>query len=446
MSELLLSYILITLAICFTLIPYIVYFNKKRKDIFEPIYWATAYFSVLYIVRPLYDLTIGSVFLGSPPFDNDTMTAFNLSLIYIIISFICVLLGYYSIFGKLFVASFRPLPIEWDQLKVYYCAPLFLVVGFISYYALINSFGGITYYLFNKADTLTATGLDYIYNGINCISLVFVMGLTRFYAQGKGRIITFAFLFPIVLLVGILSGGKAGFLIPFLYILLAYHYLKKRVKISWIFTFVVVTILAIPFFNAYRYADNLAQIISALDKMLTEDNDFLIKQVMGRFYGIDSLTIIIRDTPNVMDYQLGATILPLLYAWIPRALWPDKPIISFSKIFGETYLGQFFSGTGTAASVTMLGEVYLNFHIAGMIVGSFLIGLILRAIYEYLIVKNLGAPAVFIYASLFLYLFVFWEFDIAGFLAGRFIYIAMLAIFVATMGKSAKILKEQKKY
>jgi hypothetical protein len=146
-----------------------------------------------------------------------------------------------------------------------------------------------------------------------------------------------------------------------------------------------------------------------------------------------------------MDYQLGGTIWPLFVAWIPRQLWEDKPIISFGKIFAEEYLGEFFSGTGTSASPTLLGELYLNWHIPGILVGALLSGIAIRFVYAYFIRRQFGAPAVFVYSQIFLSLFTFWEASIAGLLAGVISTLILLLALVFLVGgrRSDPTLKTQ---
>lgn len=156
---------------------------------------------------------------------------------------------------------------------------------------------------------------------------------------------------------------------------------------------------------------------------------------MSRFYGIDSLTLIVRDTPKVMDFQHGKTIAPLFVAWVPRQLWEDKPTISFGKVFAEKYMGQHFAGTGTSASPTVLGEAYLNWHLPGLLLVAFLSGVILRVVYAWLIQRNFGVPAVFLYSQIFLFLFMFWEASIAGLLAERIASLAILMVLVFMIGQ-----------
>jgi hypothetical protein len=164
-------------------------------------------------------------------------------------------------------------------------------------------------------------------------------------------------------------------------------------------------------------------------------SEFVIRHGMSRFYGIDSLTLIVRDTPATMDYQYGQTIYPLFVAWIPRQIWEDKPIVSFGKVFAEEYLGDFFAGTGVSGSPTLLGEAYLNWHVIGMLAVAFLSGVLVRTVYLWLVHENFGAPAIFVYSQIFLYLFTFWEASIAGLVAERLAGFTILLLVVLIAGR-----------
>jgi hypothetical protein len=153
---------------------------------------------------------------------------------------------------------------------------------------------------------------------------------------------------------------------------------------------------------------------------------------MSRYTGIDSMTFIVRDTPYVMDYQYGKTVIPLIYSWIPRQLWENKPIISFGKIFGETYYSEFFAGTGIAPSPTILGEAYLNWHLGGMLWTAVLIGIVLRACYEYFTYRK-NAISVFVYGALFPYLFTIWESGSVAFITNVLIILLTSGLFVLAM-------------
>lgn len=85
-------------------------------------------------------------------------------------------------------------------------------------------------------------------------------------------------------------------------------------------------------------------------------------------------------TPEPFDYRNGSTLGYPLYGWIPRALWPDKPIAQqANKILPVDYNFQ----SVTSQTVTMFGvghvaEVYINFGILGIIPLFFVFGMLYR--------------------------------------------------------------------
>ncbi|MHB8950010.1 MAG: oligosaccharide repeat unit polymerase [Rhodoferax sp.] len=437
MDSLGLTYALIGAVAVVCLVPFFLMLCAKKADLFEPVGWASAYFLLLFVLRPLYDVTLGSEFLGEAPFDQATGDAFNLGLIYALLSFCVFMVGYYSNLGVLFARVFPRLPVEWNGGRIKIAWPLILGFGFISYVLLVNFFGGWTYYIEHKQETLTAPGQGYFLLSTSMILIAFAMKLTCSLESPKRGYAVLGLFFLILLLIGFFSGSKGLFLMPVMVVVVAVYYMKNGIRFRHLLYLLAFILFLFPVFNTYRNysADDQGQVVS--------DNKggarFLIEHGMSRFYGIDSLTLVVRDTPMVMDYQLGETILPLFVAWIPRQLWEDKPTISFGKIFAETYMGDFFSGTGTSASPTLLGEAYLNWHIPGMLLVALFGGVIIRSFYVWLIQLNFGAPAVFIYSQFFLYLFMFWEVSIAGFLAERIASLSILMAIVFALGRCVEI-------
>jgi len=436
MDNLGISYALIGAVAVACLVPFYVSLRTRSADLFEPVCWAAAYFALLFVLRPLYDLTLGSEFLGEAPFDQATGEAFNLGLIYALLSFCVFLGGYYSNLGTRFAKGFPRLPTGWDGGRSKIAWLLLLGLGCISYFALVNSFGGWTYYIDHKQETLTASGQGYTLLSTSLISIAFAMKLTRSLESRKRDYVVLGLFLMILLAIGFFSGSKGVFLAPIMVAVVAFYYLKNSIRFRHLIYLLPFILLVFPVFNTYRnYSfDDQVQVVPE-DQVSVSG---LIKHGMSRFYGIDSLTLVIRDTPTVMDYQFGETILPLFVAWIPRQLWEDKPVISFGKVFAETYMVEFFADTGTSASPTVLGEAYLNWHLLGVLLVALLSGVVIRSTYVWLIKLNFGAPSVFIYSQFFLYMFMFWEASIAGFLAERFASLLMLLAIVFMVGERGR--------
>ena len=78
--------------------------------------------------------------------------------------------------------------------------------------------------------------------------------------------------------------------------------------------------------------------------------------------------------PETLDYQYGRTIGNWFLAPIPREIWNSKPLISTGPIIGTKVYKQEISGVPPG----FVGEMYWNFDIIGVIVGSLLLGWLLK--------------------------------------------------------------------
>lgn len=75
-------------------------------------------------------------------------------------------------------------------------------------------------------------------------------------------------------------------------------------------------------------------------------------------------------------FAQGSTLLEALLALIPRALWPDKPMVAGSGDLVSIYTGFRFP-EGTSVGVGQVMEFYINFGVPGVIAGFALIGFLL---------------------------------------------------------------------
>lgn len=108
-------------------------------------------------------------------------------------------------------------------------------------------------------------------------------------------------------------------------------------------------------------------------------------------YGQMLDTLVSAVDRRVVPYQRGATLWPALVTFVPRALWPGKPTISVGGWYARTVLG-WDPDSRSEAAVTLLGDFYLNFGVAGVVAGMMLYGFAMRAAYEHLI-RRVGTTA-----------------------------------------------------
>ena len=124
----------------------------------------------------------------------------------------------------------------------------------------------------------------------------------------------------------------------------------------------------------------------------------LLEATIGgrHFLDLTKTAHIIDGVPRLVDFQHGKTMVTWLVAPIPRSIWPDKPGIGagdeLRRIFGTYW--------GTSVPPGIVGELYLNFGMFGVLVGMLAVGLLLRSIYATLQPRFPNPAFVLIYALL----------------------------------------------
>lgn len=95
--------------------------------------------------------------------------------------------------------------------------------------------------------------------------------------------------------------------------------------------------------------------------------------------------IILRDTPERVPFQYGKTFAFLLFAPVPRFLYEEKPTAQEANLwFAQAYgiLDSYIART-TMVGISHLGEVYVNFGVAGVpiifLVFGYILAVIIRA-------------------------------------------------------------------
>ena len=89
---------------------------------------------------------------------------------------------------------------------------------------------------------------------------------------------------------------------------------------------------------------------------------------------------IVGQTPENVPYLMGETYYPLLFTFIPRLVWEDKPrnVRDFGQRYGFWPEGNEINGF----KVHHLGELYANFGVPGILLGMPLLGVVYRAAYQ----------------------------------------------------------------
>jgi hypothetical protein len=93
---------------------------------------------------------------------------------------------------------------------------------------------------------------------------------------------------------------------------------------------------------------------------------------------IHSFAHIYSLTPEVVPYQYGETYSYLAIAWIPRIIWPEKPVArGANDFFAIAYNVSTEEGVKNSTfGITLIGEGYINFGITGVILVMAFLGVV----------------------------------------------------------------------
>jgi oligosaccharide repeat unit polymerase len=90
---------------------------------------------------------------------------------------------------------------------------------------------------------------------------------------------------------------------------------------------------------------------------------------------------IIDGFPDRHEFLWGSSFAYLLVHPIPRSLWPEKPE---APIVGITRLTLGDAAVQSGVAYPNIGEFYANFGVAGIVIGMWLFGIVMRCSYEYM--------------------------------------------------------------
>lgn len=388
------AYILIFLLTLSIVVPILWRIIKRSFDLAEPCIWFALYYFTLFVMRAIYDLLFGSEIIGVKQ-GSSNWWVLNSALIVATIGIISFWVGNHLKVGRAISNSLPKLPSSWSRIKAFYVAILCIAVGLLSRIVLIiylaGNFGNWVYA--NKYILLAqASGTQYLnlLGGLTTVGLFIFFFLAR--VHKKYTIwIYFSIFFIIDLIYRMFSGSRFQFILLIMSLIIGYYmssergYNKSLKYFLWFFVIGIIFIIMYPVLSIIR-GEGLSNIESILPRAVEFwSHPIRLLQIIGaRQHGLDSLAIVMEKVPEDEPFTFGSEILLLAVAWIPRQLWPEKPVISVGKIFYERFFPPIFH-EGTSAAPTLPGEFYWDLGVVGVIIGMLFIGILWRFMHEYLV-------------------------------------------------------------
>lgn len=114
--------------------------------------------------------------------------------------------------------------------------------------------------------------------------------------------------------------------------------------------------------------------------------EFVMEQIARRLDHVTAAATIVGNYERLRPEEERRGLSGNIWRWtwtafVPRALWPDKPTVGDARVLGELYIG--FGGSSPA--VTPVADLLRNFGPLGIAVGMFILGVAMRVLHASLV-------------------------------------------------------------
>lgn len=300
-------------------------------------------------IAPLFQYLSGTVLWGGEPFRDIDFIETNMLII-------MALVTYKYMYNKTFKKPVNIKVINNNQVHPGNISSLLLVIiSVVTTIYIINIFDGHIIALlirgkYAETDVVSDGGFSYLINSFFIRPIPAVCFLLYKFYNGKNLVAEI-----ILLLLMLLTNAPTGmprFAVAAFYIPVAFLYIKSlKKRHNFAFLMVIAIVVIFPFLNTFRAAAE-GRLIS-LDMFVSAHFDSY--QMFMRVVSTDFITY-------------GRQLLGVIFFFVPRSLWPDKPIGSGYLVAHEN--GYFFDNL----SMNFFGEGYINFGLIGVILFALFLG------------------------------------------------------------------------
>lgn len=234
------------------------------------------------------------------------------------------------------------------------------------------------------------------------LSITVLLIITAILLSSKRGKILWIFLCVAMFLAGVSSiifSARREMLKFVLGLVILWHFLKRPVQLRWVIigsALIIVLVLEVGIWRTYPNWDEFITANINLLQLRSKHKLLWFLSMSDYAIAFENLEYIISSVPDRTPYLGGVTYLKPLLWWVPRSLWPEKPE-NITRLIVYEPRPHSFAG-GTSQGVTMIGEMYWNLGLVGVVVGMYLFGLIARVIEVYARPHTRSLPSVVFYA------------------------------------------------
>lgn len=252
--------------------------------------------------------------------------------------------------------------------------------------SLIGQGGAFRNYLMHSINLLV---------GAACLYLVATM-------NDKSKLIWFFFILLFAVAVFTRQGFRWRHIVLGMSLLAIFHLIKvKKINVIVLTVLAIVGVMAMGFIQSTRsYGRGLK-----VDTEQSVSGEDLLERGLGESSIFMTTSLLVAKTSLTDDYIGFDPIVQAIVMPIPRVLWPEKPSGDYLVKIRDLYsAAQDIAGAG--AAILNYGEYYLMFGMPGLIIGCILLGIILKLVWRWFLLRRNNPLAIVAYAVFFSYIFV----------------------------------------
>lgn len=389
--------------------------RKTGLSLLHPVvYLSLSYYIPQFIIMPLIQWLDWDPNTFIPGLGNEALFYFNLSEVVGIGSLVCLCVGFYLSFGRR-IARHLPSLDRWDWPPKSLGTASFVMYLLIGIPIIIFQ---IVYGHFTYSGEFNV-GIDTIFNYLQFFrhSSLFLVWFCYWRSGRRTSLRAPLLVTGVELTMAVISGSRGRLMINLLVIMMSYFVgSKKRVSLKKGITVfgpvlaiaLVAGVLLGTIFRGNKVAQagldtgtSLSQAIQYSILSFRQVGEMSLgsqllsfsKTMMSRIDGQRNLGLILAyaDQYKMMEESRGMSnniLRELSWSLIPRALYPNKPIVGdIANKYAMLYGG---SGPIQSSAMTVMGDLYRNFKLIGVAIGMALIGILMRIMYDWL--KPVGHP------------------------------------------------------
>ncbi len=106
----------------------------------------------------------------------------------------------------------------------------------------------------------------------------------------------------------------------------------------------------------------------------TTGPDAIVENAVGsrEWMDIGPISAVVQRVPDEYPYQYGKTLISIVWAPVPKTLWPEKPPVRIGPVVGPAVFG--FTNRRTGDAPGFVGELWINGGIIAVVFGMLVSG------------------------------------------------------------------------